>query len=77
MNLRDFLHFNNLTLTEFAQELKIHANYLSAIARGARKPSELVAQMIELKSKGKVTAEEVMNQQPIKKKKRKKTNGKD
>ena len=70
MNLRDYLHFNNLTIVEFADKIKIHPNYLSAIARGARLPSPLVAGMIEVMTNGEVTAKEVLEMKPIKKIKR-------
>ncbi len=75
MKLRDYLYFNHIQIKELAETLMIAPSYLSDISRGMRTPSYRLAKSIEEKTGGKVTAEEILNQKPIKKKKVK--NGKD
>jgi len=75
MDLRDYLHYNKLTLKEFAEKLGITPNYLGAIKRGEEIPSKQLVKMIALVTNGEVTLNEIMSQKPAKKKR--KTNGKD
>jgi DNA-binding XRE family transcriptional regulator len=61
MNLRDYMHFNKLTQWQMAQKVLVTPNYIGAIARGERKPSQMLAEMIELKLNGEVTAKEILD----------------
>lgn len=61
MNLRDYMHFNKVTLREMAKLLKIAPNYLGAISRGERTPSYRLAEMIEIKLNGEVTIKEIFD----------------
>lgn len=62
VTLREFLFYEEKTITKFAKELEISRNYLSQIAMGHQKPSKRLAKDIERITEGKVTAEELLKE---------------
>lgn len=59
MTLRDWLHANKKTASEFAKELGIAHNYLLRIKNGYIKPGKYLAIQIEIMTGGKVTVSEL------------------
>jgi len=60
VSLREFLFYQEKSITEFAKELEVSRNYLSQIALGHLKPSKRLARDIEQATDGKVKAEELL-----------------
>jgi len=60
VSLREFLFYEEKSITEFAKELEVSRNYLSQIALGHLKPSKRLARDIEKFTNGKVKAEELL-----------------
>ncbi len=58
MKLRDYLHFNRITATDFAKQLGVHPNYLRLVANG-REPSKDLAIKIEIFTDGEVTVKDL------------------
>lgn len=61
MNLRDYLHFNRITVTEFAKTVDYSRGHLASIVNGKLKPSKKLARQIEKATNGQVTIEELLN----------------
>lgn len=59
MNLNAYLELRGLSHKEFAQEIGISASSVGNYIRGTRTPDLKTAITIELKTKGKVTAQEL------------------
>lgn len=55
MTLREFLKDNRITVTDFAKKLGCSRSYLSRVIWGDIKPGKMLAKVIELETKGKVT----------------------
>jgi DNA-binding transcriptional regulator YdaS (Cro superfamily) len=68
MNLRDYLHFERISLTKFSRSLELTMTHLSGYLNGRIRVSKKVARAIERITEGKVTAEQVMKDNPPKKK---------
>lgn len=60
MNLKYYLFNENKSVVDFAKEIGISRNYLSRIANQYTRPSKILAQVIEMKTNGKVTERELM-----------------
>lgn len=58
MKLKDFLYFEQISVTDFAKTAKISRNHMSGIANGFRQPSKLLMGYIELLTSGKVKEED-------------------
>lgn len=71
MNLRDYLHYKNITLKELAEELMISPNHLGAIKRGEANASKQLAKMIQMVTKGEVDTKGLLDQKKTNKKKKK------
>lgn len=59
MELRDYMHFNRITIEQMAKQLAVHPMYLSSIKNKKRKPSEDLAEKIEILTGGEVTVKEI------------------
>ena len=59
MNLKDYLHFNNITSAKMARNLNITGNYMRMIRLGRAIPSMALAEKIELLTGGEVTVKEL------------------
>lgn len=57
MNLKQYLFYFNLSLTEFASLCSLSATYLGEIMRGKLKPSGKALKLIEMASEGWVSPE--------------------
>ena len=68
MNLRDYLHFEHIKLKDFAASIEMCITHISGYINGRIRVSKKVARAIERQTPGKVTAEEVMKNNPPKKK---------
>lgn len=60
MDLRDYLHFQRISVTEFAQMLGCSRTHLSEIIHGKRIPGKWLAKDIERATNGEVKAEELL-----------------
>ncbi len=58
MLLRKYLEKNKITIKEFADSLNITRHYLRRVACGVLKPGTSLTKIIELKTKGQVTAKD-------------------
>lgn len=61
MKLKLYLVENRITVTDFSKELGVTRNYLSGIINGKLKCGKYLAQIIEMKTNGKIKAEELAN----------------
>ena len=68
MKFRDYLYFEKITLKSFAESIELSPAHLSGYSRGKLRVSKKVARAIERATNGKVTAEEIMKNNPPKKK---------
>ncbi len=68
MLLRDYLYFNRVTIKKFAESLELSPQHLSGYMCGKLRVSRKVSRAIERATAGKVTAEEIMKNNPPKKK---------
>lgn len=59
MKLKDYLYFNEISITDFAKKVGISRNHMSGIVNGSRLPSESLMINIKLTTKGKVTLEDL------------------
>jgi|GEM_PF-2483842 len=62
MQLKDYLHIKNITLTSFAQRLEISRQHLDKIVNRGLHPSKLLARYIEQITEGHVTVAELMGE---------------
>lgn len=60
MNLRDYLHFNYLSVQEFADKIGYRREYVGKISNRRIIPSKRLAAIIEKATDGKVTVEDLM-----------------
>lgn len=67
MQLRDYLHHNKIKKKDFAEKIGFNVNYLGAVAEYVRKPSKKFAMIVEMITEGKVTMDEIMNAEYLKK----------
>jgi DNA-binding transcriptional regulator YdaS (Cro superfamily) len=58
--LREYMFYNDMTVTAFAKLVGVTRNYISQISRGHMKPSRLLAKEIERITEGKVKAEDLL-----------------
>lgn len=68
MNLRDYLHFERITIKKFAESIDYAPGHLYGYLQGRLKLSKKAARIIERVTVGKVTAKEIMHDNPDKKK---------
>lgn len=68
MILRDYLYFKKQTIKSFAESLELSPQHLSGYMCGKLRVSKKVARAIEKKTHSEVSAEEVMKNNPKKKK---------
>ena len=62
MELRDYLHFNRLTVSSFSRRLHLLSPvHLYKVVNGKRRPSRRLAHHIELITHGQVTLKELLN----------------
>ncbi len=66
MELRDFLHFERMTIKELSKKIGCTAIYLGNVVNGKMIPGRELAMKIEEETKGKVTAVEVLKLYPKK-----------
>lgn len=59
MNLRDFIHKNEMSIKYMAEQIECSASYLSMIALGKKKPRKRIQKLIENFTLGAVTAEDL------------------
>ncbi len=55
MDLREYLFYNRISITAFSKTLGVSRNYLNQLVLGNLLPSKILAQMIEIRTKGQVT----------------------
>ena len=67
MNLRDYLHFERITIRKFADSLELSASHVTNYLHGRNRVSKKFARAIQRITNGKVTAEEIMKDNPPKK----------
>ncbi len=67
MNLRDYLHFERIKLKTFAESIDMSITHISGYINGRLRVSKKVARNIEKITQGKVTAKEIMKDNPVKK----------
>lgn len=60
MNLRDYLHFKRISVTDFAKKIKFTRVHISKVVNETRKPGKHLADIIETATNGEVTAEELL-----------------
>jgi DNA-binding transcriptional regulator YdaS (Cro superfamily) len=60
MNLRDYLHFNRICVTEFSKKTGISRSYLNIIINRNYRPSIRIAKCIEEATDKQVTALELI-----------------
>ncbi len=58
--LKKYLFFKEMSITNFAKELKVTRAYMNRIVRGKIKPSRLLAEEIERRTNGEVKAEDLL-----------------
>lgn len=67
MNLRDYLHFKKIKVTDFAESLELSRSHVMNYLHGRTRVSRKFARAIERKTNGEVTIEEVLKENPTKK----------
>lgn len=67
MNLRDYLHFERIKIKKFADSLELSSSHITNYLHGRNRMSRKVARAIERVTEGKVTAEQIMKDNPLKK----------
>jgi transcriptional regulator with XRE-family HTH domain len=60
MNLRDYLHFERITQADFAKMIGVSRFWMSRVTNGDMPPGKKLAKLIEEKTGGKVTKEEML-----------------
>jgi len=60
MTLREYLFYNEISITDFANKIKKSRNYMSQITLGKLIPSEKLAKEIEKATGGKVIAKSLL-----------------
>lgn len=65
MNLRDYLHFNELTINEFARSIKYDPTYISAVACYSKKAGRKLMEAIVERTQG-IISKDDMRQSNIK-----------
>lgn len=61
MKLKDYLYFNKISTTDFAEQINYQRSYLSAVTNGSRKCGAKLAKIIEKATNGQVTAKELLS----------------
>lgn len=61
-NLKEYLFFKNISITNFAKEIKITRTYMNNIVLGKIIPSRLLAEEIERKTNGEVSAASILGE---------------
>lgn len=64
MHLRDYLFKKRITKKEFGKNINYSARYVGHVAEGRIKPGIKFAKIVELATKGEVTADEILNYHP-------------
>lgn len=59
MNLREYLFFEKLSVTNFAKKIGISRTHLTAVISKKTRPSLHLSKLIEIETKGKVTLDEL------------------
>lgn len=67
MNLRDYLHFERIKLKDFAESIDMSVTHISGYINGRLRVSKKVARNIEKATEGKVTAKQILKDNPDKK----------
>lgn len=62
MELGLYLYKNKISITDFSQELGCSREHLSKVINGKRTPSKILANAIENKTNGEVTAKELLGE---------------
>ena len=70
MNLRDYLHFKKITVSDFARQVGYDRSYLGDVVNSKKIPGKKLAKLINLKSNGEVKIEELIPNVNKKKKKK-------
>ena len=60
MKLKDYLHFNEISLTRFSEQINYDFHYISKIKNRQKKPGIKLAKIIEKATQGMVTIRELM-----------------
>jgi len=60
MELRDYLHFNRMSITAFAEIVDVSSDYMRSINKGRLVPSRKLIKVIERATQGKVTAADLI-----------------
>jgi len=68
MKLRDYLHFEKMTQKKFAESIDINPLHIGAYIHGRVRLGKKTARAIERVTQGKVTAEEILKDNPEKNK---------
>lgn len=61
MNLKIWLIEKHMNITEFAEIIGCHRHHIYNILSGSHKPSKRLAKSIEMATKGKVKADEILS----------------
>jgi DNA-binding transcriptional regulator YdaS (Cro superfamily) len=67
MNLRDYLHFQRITIKAFSESIEMSTTHITGYINGRLRLSQKVARAIERVTDGKVTAKQIMKDNPPKK----------
>lgn len=67
MNLRDYLHFERIKIKHFSDALELSSSHIRNYIHGRNRLSRKVARAIERITNGKVTAKQIMKDNPPKK----------
>ena len=60
MELKIYLVKNRMSITDFSKQLGCSRGHLTGVVNGKIKPSRVLAQLIEIKTNGEVTIEDLM-----------------
>jgi transcriptional regulator with XRE-family HTH domain len=58
MKLKDFLYFENISITDFAKKIGISRGHISGIVNGFRQPGKMLILQIKHLTNGKVCPED-------------------
>lgn len=68
MKLRDYIFFEHLTLKKFSESIEMTPTHISGYIHGRVRLSQKVARAIERITNGKVTAKQILKDNPLKNK---------
>ena len=63
MKLREYLFYNQISVTDFSKQIECSRAYLSGIIHGTRTPSKRLAKDIEAATNGKVKIEDLLGEE--------------